>query len=270
MCAVLLYAHLKAYFGGEELKADKKAEKYSGMRASRVGTAQLAGYLERRQREKASKSTINRELALLRRAFSLGFDFAPQKVVHVPKFKRFIVSEQGSGRRGFVEEPHYRKLMELAAKLWPAELWLRGLLALAYTYGFRKSELIGRIEKGVWEKQPMRCSQVDLLNDTICLYSGETKNLEGRFVALTKECRELVVELRKGKQPARRLGCRSDSSGLAWLAAARLSTLGRPEHDSGGLATKNSAEISGHKIDSVFNRLQRRGRSRHSGCGKKA
>ena len=72
MCAVRLHAHLKAYFGGEELKADKKAEKYSGMRASRVGTAQLARYLERRQREKASKSTINRELALLRRAFSIG------------------------------------------------------------------------------------------------------------------------------------------------------------------------------------------------------
>jgi hypothetical protein len=40
-----------------------------------------------------------------------------------------------------------------------------------------------------------------LLNDTVCLYSGETKNDEGRTVALTRECLELVVELGKGKQP---------------------------------------------------------------------
>lgn len=40
-------AHLKSYFGGETLKTEKKAEKYSGMRASRIGTAQLAGYVEK-------------------------------------------------------------------------------------------------------------------------------------------------------------------------------------------------------------------------------
>lgn len=74
--------------------------------------------------------------------------------------------------------------------LLAGEPWLRALLALAYTYGFRKSELLG-----------MRCSQVDLLNDTVCLYSGETKNDEGRIVALTDECHLLVTELRKGKQP---------------------------------------------------------------------
>ena len=125
---------------------------------------------------------------MLCRAFSLGFDSEPQKVVRVPKFKQFIVSEQGNERRGFVEEPQYRKLAQLAA----GELWLRGLLALAYTYGIRKAERLG-----------MKCSQVDLLNDMICLYSGETKNGEGRIVALSKECRELVVELRKGKQPGR-------------------------------------------------------------------
>src|SRR5262245_1507733 len=174
-------AHLKDYFGGAKLPLEKNAV-YGGMKASRVGTTQIAGYVSRRQSEGASKSTINRELALLRRAFSLGFDSEPQKVVRVPKFKRFIVSEQGNERRGFVEEAEYRKLAELAA----GQLWLRGLLALAYTYGFRKAELL-----------EMKCSQVDLLNDTVCLYSGETKNGEGRIVALTKECRELVVELRK-------------------------------------------------------------------------
>src|SRR5262249_42045920 len=45
------------------------------------------------------------------------------------------------------------------------------------------------------------CEQVDLLNNTVTLYSGETKNKEGRIVALTEECRFLVTDLRKGKQP---------------------------------------------------------------------
>ena len=49
-------AHLRDYFGGETLKAEKKTEKYSGMKATRVGTVQLAGYVEKRQGEGASKS----------------------------------------------------------------------------------------------------------------------------------------------------------------------------------------------------------------------
>jgi hypothetical protein len=44
-------------------------------------------------------------LSLLRLAFSLDFDSKPQKVVRVPKFELFIVSEKGNERRGFVEEP---------------------------------------------------------------------------------------------------------------------------------------------------------------------
>jgi integrase len=120
----------------------------------------------KRQREGAAKSTINRELALLRRAFSLGFDSEPQKVSRVPKFHRFIVSEKGHERRGFVEDPEYRKLADAAA----GQLWLRALFALGHTFGFRKSELL-----------EMRCRQGDLLNNTVSLYSGETKNGEARI-----------------------------------------------------------------------------------------
>ena len=80
-----------------------------------------------------------------------------------------------------MEEPQYRKLMDAAGPLW-----LRGLMALGYTYGFRRGELLGNAKKGT---EPMRCSQVDLLASTVTLYSGETKNDEGRMVVLTEECR---------------------------------------------------------------------------------
>ena len=68
--------HLKDYFGG--------------MKAALVGTAQLSGYVQMRKSEGAKKATINRELALLRRAFSIAFDAEPQKVVRIPKFKKHI------------------------------------------------------------------------------------------------------------------------------------------------------------------------------------
>lgn len=149
------------------------------MRASRVGTAQIAGYVEKHQGEKAARPTINRDLALLRRAFSLGLDREPRKVSRVPKFHRFMVSEKGNERRGFIEEPQYRKLKEVATKLWPAELWLRGLLAWAYTYGFTERENCSETEK----QDSLQCArkQVDLLDNTVTLYSGETKNDEGPY-----------------------------------------------------------------------------------------
>jgi integrase len=246
-------AHMKNYFGGETLTAEKKAEKYSGMRASRVGTTQIAGYVAKRQGEGVSRSTINRELSLLRRAFSLGFDGEPQKVLRVPKFHRFIVSEKGCERRGFVEEADYRRLAEQAK-----EPWLRGLLAVSYTFGFRKSELL-----------KMRCSQVDLLNNTLSLYSGETKNGEPRIVYLTEECRLLLTERRKGKQPDDFLFTRNgkpirDLRGT-WDALVRAAGLpGLLLHDfrrsavrnmvRRGIPQKTARTISGHKSDSIFSR----------------
>jgi integrase len=227
---------------------------FGGMKAAYLGTNQITAYVEKRMGERAAKSTINRELALLRRAFTIGFDAEPQKVARIPKFHKHIVSEKGNERRGFVEEAQYRKLKEAAA----GQLWLRGLLALGYTFGFRKAELL-----------EMRCKQVDLLNNTVSLYSGETKNGEGRTVTLTEECRLLVTELWRGKQPDDFLFTRNgepvrDFRG-AWDALVKAA--GVPAllfHDlrrsavrnmvRRGVPQKTAREISGHKTDSVFSR----------------
>jgi len=60
--------------------------------------------------------------------------------------------------------------MDLAA----GRLWLQGLMALGYNFGFRRGELLGNPKKGT---EPMRCSQVDLdlLNNTVTLYSGKRR-----------------------------------------------------------------------------------------------
>jgi integrase len=242
--------HLKPFFGG--------------MRASRVGTTQLGGYVEKRKGEGAARSTINRELALLRRAFSIGCNEAePQKVAKVPRFGRFIVSEEGNERKGFVEESQYRKLADAAG----GQLWLRTLLALAYTFGFRRGELLGNPKRGT---EGMRCKQVDLLNNTVSLYSGETKNGEGRTVALTEECRKLVTELRRGKQPEDFLFTRANGEVVLDFRAtwdsltAAAGVPGLLFHDlrrsavrnmvRRGVPQKTAREISGHKTDAVFSR----------------
>jgi integrase len=241
-------AHLKEFF--------------SGMRAANLGTNQIARYVEKRREQKPASSTINRELALLRRAFSIGFDAEPQKVSRIPNFRRFIVSEKGNERRGFIEEPQYRKMMDAAG-----HLWLRGLMAIGYTFGFRRGELLGNPKRGT---EPMRCKQVDLLNNTVTLYSGETKNDEGRTVALTEECRMLVSELRRGKQPEDFLFTRKngevvrDFRGVWDKLTEATGVPGLLFHDfrrssvrnmiRRGVPQKTARTVSGHKTDAIFSR----------------
>jgi integrase len=84
----------------------------------------------------------------------------------VPHFPRL---KEAAPRAGFVEEPQYRQLAGNAS-----DLWLRALLATAYAFGFRKDELLN-----------LRIRQVNLVDRTIRLDPGTTKNDEGRVVVMT-------------------------------------------------------------------------------------
>jgi integrase len=138
------------------------------------------------------------------------------------------------------------------------KLWLRTLLALGYTCGFRKAELLDTC-----------CKQVDLLNNSVCLYSGETKNGEGRTVTLTEECRMLVTELHREKHPEVFLITRPNGESVkdfreTWEVL--VSAAGVPgfllhdaplccaEHGAPRSSEKTAREISGHKTDAVFSR----------------
>jgi integrase len=63
-------------------------------------------------------------------------------------------------------------------------------MAMAYNFGFRKSELLG-----------LRVDQIDLDARTISLWAGETKSGQGRKVVMTDEVLELVKPLVMGKRP---------------------------------------------------------------------
>ena len=98
--------------------------------------------------------------------------------------------EENNIRTGFVDETQYRALAEKVV----GQPWLRTMLALGYTYGFRKAELLN-----------MRVGQVDLFSRSIRLNPGETKNGEGRTVALTEECYQLVAQMMRGRQAGRQM-----------------------------------------------------------------
>jgi len=107
-----------------------------------------------------------------------------------------ISLEENNARTGFVEDAQFKKLTEHAS-----ELWLRLFLELAYTYGWRKSELLH-----------LKVRQVDLFSRLIRLDVGSTKNGEGREVTMTSCIFGLITQAVTGKQPEDFLLTRSGGS----------------------------------------------------------
>jgi integrase len=160
--------HLKPFFGGR--------------RAVDVDSDLLAQYVDKRQRDKAKNATINRELAALKRMFSLGEKATPSKVLRKPSFPHL---REDNVRQGFLEDMQYTKLVEHCP-----ELWFRTILEVGRTYGWRSNEL-----------KTMRVKQVDLRARSIRLEPGTTKNREGREVTMTSPVLTLLKECVQGKGP---------------------------------------------------------------------
>ena len=153
------------------------------MRAANVSTDAVEKYKRQRRAEGAAPATVNRELATLRRAFNYGKRSTPSRVFTVPYIQMF---RENNARQGFVEDADFSRMATEAAK---DGLWMRTLLEVAYTYGWRRGEMLG-----------LRVRQVDLLNRTIRLDVGSTKNGEGREVMMTPEVAELLRAAVAGKQ----------------------------------------------------------------------
>jgi len=223
------------------------------MRPSNVSTDLVNRYIDKRQEEGASNASINRELALLKRAFTLGRRSTPPKVQNVPYFEML---KENNTRKGFLESADYDKLARECAK---PGLWMRTLFELAYTYGWRHSELL-----------TLRVSQVSIADRTIRLNPGETKNDEGREVTMTPAVRQLLQECIRGKRADDFVFTRENGKAVedfrhAWSNATIAA--GVPDllfHDLRRTAVRNmiragipervAMQISGHKTRSIFDR----------------
>jgi integrase len=230
--------HLEPFFGGKL--------------AERVSSDNIEDYIDHRKREKASTSTINRELTILKAMFRRGMLSDPPKVNRVPRFPTKL--REPNPRAGFVTDDQYHALQ---AKIPYA--WLRALLAVAYNFGFRRGELVG-----------LRVSQVDLKARVIHLLPGTTKNDKGRKVVMTAEVFELISECVKGKQPGDAVFTWADGTPVndfrrSWRTIAKKAGFpGLLLHDMRRSAVRNmvragvskhvAKRISGHTTDSIFDR----------------
>lgn len=194
--------------------------KFATMRPEELTTAALTAYQEARIAEGAANATINRELSALSAALyhANGMTGENGKPVldRVPSFPAKL--KESAPRQGFVEDQQYATL---AANCKP--LWLRALIACAYSFGFRKGELLN-----------LQVRNVDFFDRWIELEQGATKNGDSRKIKMTSEVFELLKACATGKNADDSIFTREDGSPVrdprkAWHALAVACKLGQFE-----------------------------------------
>jgi len=222
---------------------------FGHLNAGRITVDDIERYRAKRQDDEAAPSTINRECAVLRAIF--GHALFGDKISRIPKFPKKL--KEANPRSGFLSSEQYKALQTACP-----QTWLRALLAVAYNFGFRKSELLG-----------LRVSQVDLRAKTIKLLPGETKSGHGRTVVMTADVLPLITECVNGKSPSDAVftwgsGRPVKDFRQAWATMCGAAGVEILLHDFRRTAVRNliragvsrdvARKISGHETDSVFSR----------------
>ncbi len=159
---LIVEVHLRPYFG--ELNTKK------------VTFSVIQDYIEKRKALGRANGTINRELTLVRRALNFAKNDTGKVKHEVPKITRL---KEADPRKGFFELDQYDAMLaQLDGELKP-------VLVIGYHTGFRRGEMLS-----------LKWSQVDLIQETIRLDPGTTKNDEGRLVYMTREVLEVLQKQR--------------------------------------------------------------------------
>lgn len=166
---------------GQRARWDKHlAPVFGDRKAALVTKHDLEQYMAARLEATARHATINRELALLKRAYRLGFETRPRLVSDVPSFPTKLAE---SARSGFVEDEVFDKLLSAIE-----EPGLRALVLCAFRLGFRKSELQNLLV-------------MQHADGWLRLFAGATKNGKARSVKLPAGVNDALAVCAKGKQP---------------------------------------------------------------------
>ena len=82
-----LIPHLRDQYHGKETELVLRPF-LGSMRAATVGTTAVTKYIAERRQAEMTNATINRELAILHRAYVLGKEAVPPRVIRVPVFPK--------------------------------------------------------------------------------------------------------------------------------------------------------------------------------------
>ncbi len=155
---------------------------FGGMKAAGITTELVEHYIAKRLEAKAKNVTINRELAALKRMFSLGRRQTPAKVANIPYIP--MLREKNT-RKGFLED--YLKLEEALPE------HMKPVLTMGYYTGMRKEEILS-----------LKWEQVDLDESMLRLEADETKNREARIIYMNPILRAEILrqkEVRDARFP---------------------------------------------------------------------
>jgi integrase len=229
---------------------------FKGRRLASITSTDLRKFTAERLEAKASHAEINRELAIVRRAFRLA---AADDKYHgrIPKFPML---QERNTRAGFFDDAMFAAVRDkLPAAVQP-------VVTFAYITGWRiQSEIL-----------PLEWRHVDRQAGEVRLEPGTTKNQAGRVFPFTDALRTLVEALWDQHEALRKQGtlCRSvfhrngrPIKGLraAWVNACTAAGFpGRIPHDlrrsavrnmeRAGLSRSVAMQLTGHKTEAVYRR----------------
>jgi integrase len=231
---------------------------FGKIRIAKFETEHARRYIAEKRAASLSTAYINRDMALLRRAFNLGRKTTPPKVTLAPYIP---ISKENNVRKGFFEHWEYTAMRDAL----PDEL--KGVLTFAYYTGCRHGEILS-----------LEWRQVDLIERVVYLDPGTTKNDASRTAPLAPELFQTLAlqrAVRDARYPSSPWVFSRDGKRIldfrgAWETACRVAGLWKDDkktrlfHDlrrSGvrnlvraGVPERTAMYISGHKTRSIFNR----------------
>jgi integrase len=225
---------------------------FAHRRAHDLTPSDVQAYVSVRQREGGSNGSINRELACLKRMFTLGMRSG--KIARRPYIPMLV---EDNVRQGFFDQAEFERLLPHLPD------WLRPPVTFAYLTGWR---LPSEILTLTW-------ANVDLEAGTVRLDPGTTKTKEGRVIYLTDEMAGVLRTQwheHETHHPACRYVFQRDGRKIHypwvswWKACEAAGLQGRMMHDFRRTAIRNfiragvpervAMQLSGHKTRSVFDR----------------
>jgi integrase len=212
----------------------------------------VSAYVRERQQENAANGSINRELAALKRAFTLATRAG--KINSAPYIR---LLEENNSRRGFLDHGGFLALRD------GLPTYIKDPVTFLYLSGWRVSEM-----------RTLEWRDVDFLGREVRLRLEVSKNKNGRVLPVRGELLEIMERAKEARRPDCLFVFLEADEPIgdfrkAWKTACKRAKLtGIIVHDlrrtsvrnmvRAGIPERVAMELSGHKTRRVFDPLQHR------------